>query len=43
MLVKPKPPNPDHLIEALLFRCDRDLAACSDSITSELCGVDHGH
>jgi hypothetical protein len=33
---------PDHLIEALLFRCDRDLAACSDSIMSELCGVDHG-
>ena len=34
---------PDELLEALLFRCDRDLAAVSDSITSELCGeVAHG-
>ena len=34
---------PDDLIEALLFRVDRDLAAVSDSITSELCGeVAHG-
>jgi hypothetical protein len=34
---------PDDLIEALLFRVDRDLIAVSESITSELCGeVAHG-
>jgi hypothetical protein len=34
---------PDDLIEALLFRVDRDLIAVSDSITSELCReVTHG-
>lgn len=30
------------LLEAVLFRLDQDLAEVSDSISNELCGVDHG-
>jgi hypothetical protein len=29
---------PDELLEALLFRCDRDLSAVSDAIRNELYG-----